>query len=159
MADHKLSNTIRNASAVNLRYSADLLNLGRDYLRAFTAALSQPEEEEQPTAAGSATARAAPARPTLLIAGHAGETANAAFTLNGSAKTAGKISLRVSGDFGDTKVTVDPETISLSGEGETIVRILAKIGKKMPADVDHVGSVTIPELDHQITQFVVRKLS
>ena len=37
MADHKLSNTVRNASAVNLKYSADLLNLAREYVRAFGA--------------------------------------------------------------------------------------------------------------------------
>jgi len=153
MADQKLSNTIRNASAVDLRYSADLLNLGRDYVKAFAAALTQPDE-----ARADDSASQEPARPPLLLAGRAGETANAAFALNASSKMDGTITLQINGDFGDSKVSVDPDTLSLEDGGEKIVRIIAKVGRKTPADTDLVGEVVIPELNHRVTGFVLRRL-
>lgn len=153
MADPKLSKTIRSASAVNLRYSADLLNLGREYIKAFSSALTQSDDDPEP-----GTPKKPAPSPPLLLAGHAGETANAAFMLNGSSKTAGTISLQVSGDFADSKVSIDPQSVALDSKGEKVIRIIARIGRKMPADVDHIGTVTIPEMDHQITQFVLRKL-
>lgn len=153
MAERTLSGAIRNASAVNLKYSADLLNLGRDYVRAFTAALS--EEAAQPDAGGAAP------RPPLLLAGRAGETANAAFAIGNNGKLKGTLTLSVLGDFGDSKVSVEPERLAFDeagGEGEITVRILAKIGRKTEAGADATGSVVIPELDHKVTDFVVRKL-
>lgn len=61
MADRKLSETIRSATSVNLKYSADLLNLGREYVRAFTSALTEGASQD---AATQDTAR-----PPLLLAG------------------------------------------------------------------------------------------
>jgi hypothetical protein len=151
MADHKLSNTVRNASAVNLKYSADLLNLAREYVRAFGAAL---------TTTGTETETKAPATDApLLLAGRAGETANAAFALSSSRKLTGTVTLRVTGSFEDSEVRVEPEQISFGENGEKIVRILAKVGKKMRADTDFVGAVVISDLDHRITQFILRKLA
>lgn len=149
MVERKLSETIRSASAVNLKYSAELLNLGREYVRAFTSAISEGETTREPE----------PRRPPLLLAGKAGETANAAFAIGNSGNLKGTVTLTVEGDFADTKVTVDPERLSLdSGGGEVIVRILAKIGRKAEAGQDYTGTVLIPEMDHRLTDFVVRKL-
>lgn len=150
MADRKLSNVVRNASAVNLKYSADLLNLARDYVRAFTAAVTTPNAETG--AKGSAS------RPPLLLAGRSGETANAAFAISSSGKLTGTVTLQVTGSFEDSQVRVEPDRISFADNGEKVVRILAKVGKKMPADTDFTGAVVIPEMDHRITQFVLRKL-
>jgi len=150
MADRKLSDAVRNASAVNLKYSADLLNLAREYVRAFTAALTAPEPD--------GGAQGTPARPPLLLAGRAGETANAAFAIGSSGKLTGTVTLQVTGAFEDSQVSVEPDRISFADDGEKIVRILAKVGKKMPADTDFIGAVIIPELDHRVTQFVLRKL-
>lgn len=150
MPDHRLSNTVRNASAVNLKYSADLLNLARDYVRAFSAALTTPGEETET----KAPTRGAP----LLLAGRAGETANAAFALSSSGKLTGTVTLQVTGSFEDSEVRVEPDRISFAEEGDKIVRILAKVGKKMPANTDFAGAVIISELDHRITQFILRKL-
>jgi len=152
MADRKLSSTIRTASAVNLRYSADLLNLGRDYIKAFSAALLEPGQEPSDKDAPVA------ARAPLLLAGHAGETANAAFSLKGNSNLVGTVALEVTGDFGDSKVTLQPSSIEFDGETEQIVRILAKIGRKMPPETDHVGTVTIKQPNHLVTNFVLRKL-
>ena len=149
MVERKLSETIRSASAVNLKYSAELLNLGREYVRAFTSAVSEGQEAREPEAR----------RPPLLLAGKAGETANAAFAIGNRGNVKGTVTLVVSGDFSDTKVTVDPERLSLEdGSGEVIVRVLAKIGRKTEAGKDYTGTVLIPEMDHRLTDFVVRKL-
>lgn len=149
MADRKLSNTIRGASAVNLRYSAELLNLARDYVRDFADAVTAPVREEPDTPRS---------RPTLLLAGRAGEVANAAFALAGSGRNKGTVTLKVEGDFADSEVTVEPERVTLTEGGEAIVRILARVGKQMPAGTDFPGAVVIPEFDHRITGFVLRKL-
>ena len=151
MVDRKLSSAIRSASAVNLKYSADLLNLGRDYVRAFSAALVAPDEKKDTNTDA--------ARAPLLLAGRAGETANAAFAISNSGQLSGVVTLQVTGEFADTKVSVEPERLSFDdGDGDRIVRIVAKVGRKTKADADYVGSVVIPELDHRITNFVLRKL-
>lgn len=152
MADRKLSDTIRSASAVNLKFSAELLNLGREYVRAFSSALTEgfPETRE-----GREEARRAP----LLLAGAEGETANAAFTINNPGTLKGTVTLAVTGDFADSKVTVTPERLALDEQtGETVVRILAKIGKKAEVCKDYTGTVLFPEMDYRLTDFVVRKL-
>lgn len=152
MADRKLSDTIRSASAVNLKYSAELLNLGRDYVRAFSSAITdglpdtgEPKDE--------------PRRPPLLLAGLEGEVANAAFTIKNPRNLKGTVTLLVTGDFADTKVTVSPERLVLDETtGETVVRILAKLGKKTETGRDYTGTVMFPEMDYRLTDFVVRKL-
>lgn len=151
MADRKLSNTIRSASAVNLKFSADLLNLGRDYIRAFSAALTTTEPD--------APSRSDTTRTPLLLAGRNGDTANAAFAISNSGKLRGTFTLQLTGDFADTRIIVDPERISFDDEkSDRIVRLLAEIGPQTEIDKDYVGTVIIPELDHRITNIVLRKL-
>lgn len=153
MADRKLSDTIRSASAVNLKYSAELLNLGREYVRAFSSALSDGLPETG--GGGGGETRRAP----LLLAGQEGDTANAAFTINNPGSLKGTVTLSVIGDFSDTKVTVTPERLALDeATGETVVRILAKVGKKTEVGRDYTGTVLFPEMDYRLTDFVVRKL-
>jgi hypothetical protein len=149
MAERKLSETVRSASAVNLKFSAELLNLGREYVRAFTTALTEGQTERQPETR----------RTPLLLAGKAGETANAAFAIGNPGNFKGTVTLSTTGDFADTKVTVEPERLALDeATGEIIVRILAKIGSKTETGVDYGGTVLIPEMDHRVTDFVVRRL-
>jgi hypothetical protein len=149
MADRKLSQTIRNASAVNLKFSADLLNLGRDYVRAFSAALTNPDSAPKPE----------PVRAPLLLAGRSGDTANAAFAISNSGKISGTVTLQVTGDFGDTQIRVDPERVSFDDDtSDRVVRIIAVIGSKTEVGRDYAGTVLIPELDHRITHIVLRKL-
>lgn len=149
MADRKLSQTIRNASAVNLKFSADLLNLGRDYVRAFSAALTTPQPETRPE----------PSRAPLLLAGRTGDTANAAFAISNSGKLTGTVTLQLTGDFADSKLSVDPERISFDDDkSDRVVRIIAVVGPKTEVGRDYSGTVLIPELDHRITNIVLRKL-
>lgn len=149
MADRKLSQAIRNASAVNLKYSANLLNLGRDYVRAFSAALTDAEPEAKPEYS----------RAPLLLAGRTGDTANAAFAISNSGKISGTVTLQVTGDFADTHISVDPERISFDDDkSDRVVRIIAVLGSKTEVGHDYTGTVLIPELDHRITNIVLRKL-
>lgn len=149
MADHKLSSTIRNASAVNLKFSADLLNLGRDYVRAFSAALTTVEPQSKPELS----------RAPLLLAGRTGDTANAAFAISNSGKINGTVTLQLTGAFADTQISVDPERISFDDDkSDRVVRILAVIGPDTEVGRDYAGTVMIPELDHRITNIVLRKL-
>ncbi len=150
MADKKMSDTIRNTSAVNLKYSAELLNLGREYVRAFSSALTDGRTDPEPEEVR---------RPPLLLAGKAGETANAAFAITNPGTMKGTVTLAVAGDFSDTKVTVEPERLSFDdGTDEVVVRILAQIGRKAVAGQDYSGTVMFPEMDFRVTDFVVRKL-
>jgi hypothetical protein len=152
MAERKLSDTIRSASAVNLKYSAELLNLGREYVRAFSSAVS----DGLPLTGGQSEEVR---RPPLLLAGQEGEMANAAFTIKNSRNLKGTVTLLVTGDFSDTRVTVSPERLVLDETtGEIVIRVLAKIGKKTEVGRDYTGTVMFPEMDYRLTDFVVRKL-
>ena len=154
MAEIKLSDAIRSASAVNLKYSAELLNLGREYVRAFTAALTAGQDVREPE-----TRAPDQSRPPLLLAGKAGEIANAAFAINNPRSLKGTVTLDVTGDFADTTVTVEPESLRLEDAGgEIIVRILAKIGRNAVPGTDYTGTLLIREMNHPVTGFVVRKL-
>ncbi|MEM7059632.1 MAG: hypothetical protein AAF557_18765 [Pseudomonadota bacterium] len=155
MSGKKLSDVIKSASAVNLKYSANLLNLGREYVSAFTDAMQETLDDEVEGAPGPA----AQARPPLLLAGRAGEMANAAFTMTSSSGPGGKVTLKAVGDFGDTKVSIDPADVTIENGKEVLARVMAKIGRKMPAGVDHVGAVMCEELDSKIADFVIRKIA
>jgi hypothetical protein len=150
MADKKLTDTVRNASAVNLKYSAELLNLGRSYVRAFSFALTDGQTVKEPDGVK---------RPPLLLAGKAGETANAAFSISNPGTIKGTVTLAVTGEFADTKVSVEPERLTFDdATDEIVVRVLAKIGRKTATGVDYAGTVLFPEMDYRVTDFVLRKL-
>jgi hypothetical protein len=168
MKNSRLSDIIKGATEVNMRYSATLLNLSKDYLKAFSEALSEdrqtvdkPEGEPQPPQEQPKSApekEATAARSLLLLAGRKGEKANAAFAVNNTSQMSGSVNLEVVGDFPGCKVVTDPEVLSLkNGEG-CIIRILADIGARTPVDTDHPGSVVIPELGITIADFVIRRL-
>jgi hypothetical protein len=154
MANNKLSDIIKSAAEVNLRYSANLLNLSKDYVKAFSKAvtneMSSDEDDNAP--------EPRPTQPLLIVAGRKGETANAAFAINNTSQMSGSVTLSINGDFADSKVTVEPDTLSLkNGEG-AIIRILATIGSKTSVDQDYQGAVRINELGIQLAEFIVRRL-
>jgi hypothetical protein len=152
MSGNKLSDTIRNASTVNMRYTARLLNLGREYVKAFSDALVAGASDAENGGSGKK-----PGAP-LLLAGRTGETANAAFSVSGGASLPSTLTLKVNGEFGDTKVWVEPETLSLQEGKAEITRILARIGKKTEPNTDFAGEVVIAEMNRKVTDFVLRKL-
>jgi hypothetical protein len=151
MSNNKLSDAVRNASSVNLRYTASLVSLAREYVKALSDAITQgasdtEDDQEKPSGA------------PLLLAGKMGETANAAFTVSGGANLPETLTLSTQGDFSDTKVWVEPSSLSLRNGTQPIVRIMAKIGRKTEAGKDYPGEVVIEEMNRKVTDFVLRRL-
>lgn len=155
MADNiKLSDIARNVTEVNLRYSASVLNLAKDYLQVMKdAVMVVPDEDE----AGANIKRPAASAP-LLVAGRKGEIANAALSVNNKAGRDGKVMVTCRGDFGRAKVWADPETLEIKNGTQATVRVMAKIDTSLPVDEDVPGDLFIPELNKKIADFVVRRL-
>ena len=159
MANNKLSDIIKGATEVNLRFSADLLNLSKDYVKAFSEAVTSEIARDVAAEDDSAPEKQPrPAQPLLIVAGRKGETANAAFAVNNTSQMSGSVTLGLNGDFADSEVTVEPDRLSLkNGEGASI-RIRAKIGGKTSVEQDYRGTVVINELGIQLAEFIVRRL-
>jgi hypothetical protein len=152
----RVSDLLKGALELNLRYTSTLLNLSKEYLRDANVVLTngtQPASSERAEAATATVARA-----PLLIVGRAGETGNAAFAINNPRDHAMNVHLMVQGELGEGVVSVDPAQITLRPRASAIVRILAHIDEQLPVDRDHVGSVVAPGLSTQGVPFIVRRL-
>jgi hypothetical protein len=153
MDNTKLSDLVKSAVKVNLNYSASLLTLSKDYIKAMSDALTNPSAQ-QPD--GDNTT---PARIPLIIAGRAGEIANATFAVHNTSGVRGSISLQIQGEFEGIELSVDPATLDMEIGANELVRILATITTKTPIDKDMSGVVIIPELGLRVAEFVVRRLA
>lgn len=154
--NNRLSDMARGATEVNLRFTASLLNLSKDYLKAISEAVTKEftNADSDTDATGDAGQRTVP----LVIAGRRGDLANAAFSVSNSSKTDGAVAVVIQGEFGKTQVTVEPDELVLKSGESTTVRILAKIDESLSIDEDKHGSIVLPELDLQVVEFVVRRL-
>lgn len=151
----RVTDLLKGAVELNLRYTSTLLHLSKDYLKDANEVLSRPAPAPAPTPAPDAPA---PERPPLLVVGRAGETANAAFAINNPTDKDMAVHLVVQGDVGD-RVGVDPARFTLKAGAGTIVRILARIDERLEAERDHVGSVVAPGLASQGVPFIVRRIA
>lgn len=157
MSNQRLSDIIKNATEVNLRYSANLLNLSKDYIKAFGQAVAEGAQDQDRGDQGDVV-KAAPRPTQLLVAGTRGEVVKSAFAINNTSALAGTATLKVMGDFGDSKITVEPDTLTLKTGESAIVRIVAKIGAKAPVEAQTPGAVMIHELGIPVAEFVVCRL-
>lgn len=153
MDNTKLSDLVKSAVKVNLNYSASLLTLSKDYIKAMSEALTNP------TAAQPDSDDAAPVRIPLIIAGRAGDLANATFAVHNTSGVRGSISLQIQGEFEGVELSVDPAKLDLEIGANELVRILASITSKAPVGKDIAGVVMIPELGLRVAEFVVRRLA
>ncbi|HZD52536.1 MAG TPA: hypothetical protein VE175_05775 [Woeseiaceae bacterium] len=154
----RLTDMARGATEVNLRYTASLLNLSRDYLRALGDTLMNPDAEEGSAAAKHESARGRRGTVALIIAGRRGEIGNAAFSISNVSGKEGSVSVVCRGEFGKASVWPDPERLVLGNGDEAILRVLAKFDDSIPVDEDLRGNVYLPELDKEVAEFVVRRL-
>lgn len=158
MDKYRLSDIIKGATRVNLNYSTTLLNLSRDYIKAMSEAIVGDASTDKTTNTGSAAPEETPQRAPLLVAGRQDEVANAAVAVNNTSSMSGTVSLQVQGDFGNTRVQVEPENLTLAvGEG-AIVRVIAHMDKHLEENRDYPGTVIIPELGLKVTDFIIRRL-
>jgi len=155
MESAKLSDLVKNAVKVNLNYSASLLTLSKEYIKAMTDALSNGVVEQPDKPTGTS----APTRIPLIIAGRAGETGNATFAVHNTSGIRGSISLQIQGDFEGINLEVDPAKLDLEVDANELVRILATFTSKAPVEKDMTGVVMIPELGLRVAEFVVRRLA
>jgi len=151
----RVTELLKGAVELNLRYTSTLLHLSKDYLKDANVVLKRGPEPA-PSADDGGTAPTP--RPPLLIVGRAGETGNGAFAINNPSDREMNVHLVVQGELDERTVSVDPARLVLKPNESTIVRILARIDDKLPVDHDHVGSVVAPGLTNQGVPFIVRRL-
>lgn len=148
----RVTDLLKSAVELNLKYTSTLLHLSKDYLKDAGEVLSR--EPAPPAPAEPAPAGRAP----LLIAGRSGETGNAAFALNNPGDKDMAVHLVVQGDLGDDRVKLDPARFALKPGEQAIVRIVVAFDDKLPENHDHVGQVVAPGLSNQGVPFIVRRL-
>jgi hypothetical protein len=152
----RVSDLLKGALELNLRYTSTLLNLSKEYLRDANVVLTNGTQPAPSERAEAATA--ADARPPLLIVGRAGDTGNGAFAINNPRDHEMHVHLMVQGELDEGVVSVDPAQLTLQPHASAIVRILAHIDDRLPVDRDHVGSIVAPGLSTQGVPFIVRRL-
>lgn len=153
----RVTELLKGAVELNLRYTSTLLHLSKDYLKDANVVLTRgPEPAPAPNDDGGDTAPAP--RAPLLIVGRAEETGNGAFAINNPSEREMNVHLVVQGELDERVVSVDPARLVLKPGESAIVRILARFDDKLPVDHDHVGSVVAPGLTNQGVPFIVRRL-
>ncbi len=150
----RITDLLKEAVEMNLRYTSTLLNLAKDYLKDANGLMTRPLNTERNTERSSPVAPP----PPLLIVGRAGETGNGAFVINNPIDREIKVKLVVQGELDESSIRIDPTEIILRQGENAIVRIIAQISDNLPVDRDHLCSVVAPGLASQGIPFIVRRL-
>lgn len=150
----RVTDLLKGAVELNLRYTSTLLHLSKDYLKDASGVLTRDEAPPAPAPAPGTSPR-----PPLLLAGRSGDVANAAFAINNPGDKEISVHLLVQGELGDDRVRLDPARFALKAGASTIVRIVVPIDDKLQAERDHNGSVVAPGLSSQGVPFIVRRLA
>ncbi len=145
----RVTDLLKSAVELNLRYTSTLLYLSKDYLKEVNGVIAGTPSQAPPTDQPSP-------RAPLLIAGRAGEVAQGAFMLTNSNAREMNVHLVVQGELSDKQVKVEPSRFTLKPEQSATVRVLVSIDDTMPLDEDRLGSVVAP--GNQAIAFVVRRL-
>jgi hypothetical protein len=149
----RITDLIRNAVELNLRYTSTLLHLSKDYLRDINGIIATQTRGRAGNGGAQPTTGPAP----LQLAGRRGETANAAFPLNNTTGRDMQVNLVVQGEFGAGQVRLEPASLQLAKDEQAIVRIFATIDEKMPVGQDRVGAIAAPGASSQAIGFIVRR--
>lgn len=149
----RVTDLLKGAVELNLRYTSTLLHLSKDYLKDAGAVISR--DDVPAPAPGPTPAPRAP----LLIAGKSGDLANGAFAINNPSEREINVHLLVQGELGDDRVRLDPARFSLQPGAGTVVRILMPIDDKLEVERDYPGTVVAPGLAAQGVPFIVRRLA
>jgi hypothetical protein len=152
----RVTDLLKSAVELNLRYTSTLLHLSKDYLKDANGVITREAAAPAPAPAPDAP----PAqRPPLLVVGRSGELANGAFAINNPGEREIAVHLVLQGEVDERHVRVEPSRLNLKpGEG-AIVRILARIDEKLPLEQDLPGAVVAPGLSSQGVPFIVRRLA
>lgn len=151
----RLIGTVKNAVAVNLRYTSLLLGLGKDYLKSFEAAVRDGIAGEN----GAAEKSAAPRRAPILLAGRLDEAVSGAFTLNNPSDRELNVTLVAQGEIDAKLLTIEPREPMLAPGTAATIRLKVVIVDAFEEGRDYAGTVTAPGLSTQGVDFVVRRLA
>jgi hypothetical protein len=151
----RVTDLLKSAVELNLRYTSTLLHLSKDYLKDANVVLTRDPPAPAPATTDAPVAQRAP----LLVVGRSGDVANGAFAINNPGEREMQVHLVVQGEVDERHVRVEPSRFSLkAGEG-VIVRILATIDNTLPSEQDLPGAVVAPGLSNQSVPFIVRRLA
>lgn len=146
----RVTDLLKSAVEMNLRYTSTLLHLSRDYLKEVNGVIAGEPSEAPPT-------EPAPPRAPLLIAGRAGEVAQGAFALNNPNSREMNVHLLVqSSELSEKQVKVEPSRMVVKAQQSATVRILVNVDDTMSLEQDHVGQVVAP--GSLPIGFIVRRL-
>jgi hypothetical protein len=161
----RLRSIVKDTVELNLRSVSTLLTLSKDYVKALDGIIrtsgAQPEgtvPAEQPGAEPAPNASPEPRREPLLLAGEPGEQVAGAFVINNPSADNLNLTFAVQGQIAADDVTLIPQSVSLKGGEEAVVRIKVRLTPAFEANHDYVGMVVIPGMSRQVVDFVVRCL-
>ena len=156
MVRDRMIEAIKGAAEVNLRYSAIVLKLAKEYVKELDGVV---RNDAAPVANGADQSVAtSERRPPILLVGQAGSEATGAFILNNTADTELNVGLVVQGELGPLEVTLDPARFVIAPGDSAVVQIRAKLNESMEIGRDHAGAVIAPGLAAQPITFVARRL-
>lgn len=154
----RVTDLLKGAVELNLRYTSTLLHLSKDYLKDANIVLTRGAAPTLAPTTNGIDAPAAPARVPLLVVGRAGDIGNGAFAINNPGDREMNVHLVVQGELAEPTVSVEPARLTLKPGKAAIVRILARIDDRLAVDRDFSGSVAAPGLTNQGVPFIVRRL-
>lgn len=150
----RVTDLIKGAVELNLRYTSTLLHLSKDYLKDAGVVLTR----DQPPA--PAPAPDAPQRQPLLLVGRRGDTVSAAFPINNPGDKDIGVHFLVQGELGEDRVRLDPSRATLKPGATIFIRVLTSIDDKLEAERDYKGSIVAPGLSLQSgVPIIVRRLA
>jgi fructose-specific component phosphotransferase system IIB-like protein len=157
MVRERIVDLLKNATAVNLRYSAVTLKLAREYIKELDGVVRHGvaggEDSDQPSTAPTPGRRA-----SILLVGQTGTQATGAFILNNTADADLTVALVVQGELGPVETELVPASLVIGPGDSAVVQLKVTMTDAMEIGRDYGGAVVAPSLAAQPVEFVVRRL-
>ena len=161
----RLADAVKRVVAINLRYTSLLLNLTKEYVKAFEGAVRDGMSTRSDAAgstppAAQAAPEGAPAsrRTPILLAGEIGEEVTGAFALANSSDKELTVNLLVQGQLDPGDVQLNPSALTLAPGTNATIRLKVKLTSALDEGRDYLGAVFAPGLSTQAIEFVLRRL-
>jgi len=161
----RLVDAVKGVVAVNLRYTSLLLNLTKEYVKAFEGAVregvssqTEPAASVAPAAPAATEGQPASRRTPILLAGELGEEASGAFALANTSDKELNVNLVVQGEFDAAEVRINPSALVLAPGANATIRLKLTLTSALEEGRDYFGAVLAPGLSTQAIEFVVRRL-
>ena len=156
----RVTGTVKNVVAVNLRYASLALNLAKEYIKAFESAVREGvSSTDEAASAGEGGTQKPTMRSPILLVGELDQEATGAFALNNTSDKDLNVALIVQGELDPAQVQITPASIKLAPRTSVIVRLQVKLNDALEEGRDYVGAVLVPGLSTQVVEFVVRRLA